>query len=310
MGGRFIGRRGSQGDSWTWETPQPAKGPPPAARRAGPARIVFVLLALGAGAVALGAALLLLSDSGNGPPVTAPTSSPSPIVSRTAAASPTPPTATVTPSPAAVSPAPTGPAATRIRLAIWSKAKEAWVEGGLTTGVSGYQEGEAVPVLLEIAGVAPDRTYDVTLRYDCALGSIAAFDFLTSYSADVGAAPAAAKDGPGRERPDAAIPLPSDPSIAFDDAADGQLALWGGTFDDAPQGPTPRTACIDQKTLSLRILAHQQQLFLVWGAHLAASTDWGPGRGAADQATAFGIEAGVVTVGSQRLVVAPGAVAR
>ncbi len=309
MGGRFIGRRGSQGDSWTWEAPQPASGPVPAARRAAPAFIVFGLLALAAGAVALGAALLLLSDSDNGPLVTAPTSSPSPIASRTAAATPTPPASTVTPSPVAVSPAPTGQTGPQIRLAVWSKAKAAWSDEG-PAGVSGYHEGEAIPVLLKIAGVTPGRTYDITLRYDCALGSIAAFDFLTSYSADAGTTPAAAKDGPGRERPDTAIPLPDDPSIDLADEAGGQLALWGATFDATPLGPTPRTACIDQKSLSLRILAHQQQLFLVWGAHLASSSDWGPGRGAADQKTAFGIEAGVVTLGSQRLVVAPGAIAR
>src|SRR3989304_2303471 len=70
---------------------------------------------------------------------------------------------------------------------------------------------------------------------------------------------------PGRARPAATLPLPPDPSIEFDDGTDGQLALWGGTFDDAPQGPTPRTACVDPETLSLRILAHQQQLFLVLG---------------------------------------------
>lgn len=230
-------------------------------------------------------------------------------------ASPTPTpvlttTPTVTPAPiATATPAPSGASS---RLALWAASLGQWQFSDIGAVAFGYREGEAIPFLLRIDDASPGAVYGLELRYDCQSDGVAAFDYVVGYDRDVGDEPALAQQGPSRLQPDAAIPVPDDPSIAFDDEAHEErlFRLWGATFDADPTPPAPDTPCRDEKLIVLRIRAQAETVFLMWGAHLGSAEDWGAGRGADNQEMPFGIE--VRTPGmepeSQELRVVPGAI--
>ena len=184
-------------------------------------------------------------------------------------------------------------------MAWWSALKSSWTFGDLTPPLSGYRQGEATPFLARW-GASAGQTFRVSLVYDCATSAGPALDFVSG-AQSAGDSPAATAPGPGRPRPDAAIPLPDDPSITADDGNPGLLELWGGKFTRLAQGPTPAKACPGKKSIDLDLEAAGGTVYLLGSAHLA--------RGAAAQASAYGLEVIVTSVGAQRVAIAPGAVA-
>lgn len=311
MDGRYIGHRGSRGSDWTWEEGAPGKK----TGRNGRGRAWAILMALAlAAAAALTVVTLVLTLGGGGD---AGKASPTPFSTPSRAPSPSPaPTGSPTPRPTAVAPATATPAASATpagpmvapRLAVWSTKNSRWLAEDLAATPSGYREGDAMPFLLRIDGAKAGTAFEAQLKYDCKSGGAAAFDFLVSVPDQLANQTATADGGPGRQRPDSTIPVPDDLSISPDDADGRSLRLWGGTFQGPPTGPEPATACRNEKTVTVGILARQETVFLMWGAHLASAADWGASN-AASAASAFGMRA-IVNGGATAAVNVPaGAIA-
>lgn len=284
MGGELRGHRGPREDRWTWTAGPPSAGP-------GRGRVLWGT-ALGAVLAAAGLGLALffaLRSEGGGPLPATPTPAESPSPSVGAG-----PTAT--------------PEAVRLRLAVWSDRGGEWRFADLAPEGSGYREGQAVPFLLRAEGAEAGRTYRLTLRYRCRGDGVAGFDYLTDYRRGFGRAPALADEGPSRLYPDTSIPIPDDASIGLDEREGERLFhLWGGTFQESPQGPEPQGPCRGEKRIVLGIRAVRDTLFLLWGGHLASAADWGEGRGAASLEGPLSMEAGLDGA-TQAVALLPGAV--
>ena len=176
--------------------------------------------------------------------------------------------------------------ATQLRLFQWSDSNATWRFGNLNPQNSDYHEGEGVPFLLRIDNADPDRTYTFDIRYDCSHLGINGYDFLSRYDRDRGIAPALAEDAPGNANFNAALPVPDDASIPFDNAeSDRVFKLWGGTFGGA-SGPSPAGLCQPdhgqkaEKLYTLSLTATSPTVFLLWSGHLASAINWGEGKGA------------------------------
>jgi len=152
-----------------------------------------------------------------------------------------------------------------IELAVWDSELQRWQTGDLTLGAAASSEAYDVPFLLRIDGAAPDARYSIIIQYDCRSAGSPGFDYLTDYSQGLSADAAAAHGGPGRSVPDAAITIPSDPSLgAHNDDGDGQFLVWGATFDGPPHGPFPTTGCVDNKRIVVEIRPRLETVFLLW----------------------------------------------
>jgi hypothetical protein len=144
--------------------------------------------------------------------------------------------------------------------------------------------------MVRIDHATTGAVYEIEVGYQCQSGDAAAFDYLGGVSA-ADAAGILVQPGPGR-RSDSTLPLPDDPSISFDNA-ERLVQIWGATFYQPPQGPSPTSACAGEKLLSLTILAQDETVFLVLGAHLASSAEWGAGKAAAALAAPITLEVSV-----------------
>jgi len=300
MSDRIKGQRDSHSDNWSWGPPGgdgPAQGsgrPPPFPWR--PALLVAVALVL----IATGVGLLALADDDSGKSSvngsTTPTASPRGTGTDAATASSEAPTG------------PTGtPAQTVMRLFAWSRQANDWVDGTLPAG-AGYKEGDAIPVLLQIARATSGSFYETIVRYQCGTDQGAGFDFFASPAKDDSDA-VLTDPGPGRERPDSTVPIPNDPNITFDDGSAGRFQLWGATFQQSLQGPLPPSPCDRQKEFHLITVAASDTVSLIWAAHLASAGDWGEGKGSASAHAPLTIEVTIVGAGDARLTVEDGAIA-
>jgi len=254
----------------------------------------MVASALGAAAILLAVALFFIlgnddNDTGQTAKLT-----PSPTSSISASATPTP---TSTP--------PFD--RTVFRLAIWSREESRWLLEDLSSQTPVYREGESILFLIRIDNANPGAIYRIGLTYRCQTEGVAAFDFLTRVS-NTDAEAALSDPGPGRLPSDSTIPIPDDPSLEFDKDAERRFQLWGATFHQSPQGPLPPAPCQDEKLIILNLSAHNESVFLMWGAHIASSRDWGEGRGASEQKTRFGLEGTVDELPAQEINVLPGAI--
>jgi len=294
------GHRDSRGDSWSWEPVQPGPRPDAGSRL----RWGGVLLAI-VGAALAGIVFLIVEagdedDSSGQAPTTR-----SPVLgaSRT-------PTITSSPQSSSSTRIPASPSADTngsSRLFVWSRQRRQWLQSDLSQETPGYREGEPVPFMLRIDDVASRTVYQVELRYECHTAQGAAFDYLTDVSdADISAT--TTEPGPGREREDASIPVPDDATINFD-GSDRRFLAWGASFQEAPEGPLPAAPCGGEKRFRINLMAHDDTLFLIWGGHLALSTDWGESQGAASQQSAIHVEPSVDDSDQRRLGVGPGAIA-
>ncbi len=207
------------------------------------------------------------------------------------------------PPPVVVPPSPQG----SVAAALWSNVRNEWWFGDLGTGSGNYAEGELLPVLATWAA-NPGQTYDVSITYDCATDdAFGAIDYLTGIDT-AGTAPLLAAGGPGRDRPDAAIPVPDTADFAPDDGTFGVAFLFGGRFAGLPASPQPSGDCDRQRTLSLQVLAESAQVQLLLSGHLATAAVWGVDEGAASHDPPFGVDVTVVGLGSARVNVTPDAV--
>lgn len=298
MSDRIKGQRDYHGDNWSWGPPGGGE-PPRRDRRPSqlpwrPALLVAVALAL----IGTGVGLLALADDDGGNSSvngsTTPTSSPTPTRIDGGTASPD------------GTGGPTRTPAAAVRLFAWSRRGNEWLDRTLPTDAD-YKEGDAVPVLLQIDRTTPGSFYETIVRYQCGTDQGAAFDFLTSPAA-VDADAVLTDPGPGRERPDSAVPIPDDPSITFDDGTAGRFQLWGATFQQSLQGPLPPTPCSGEKEFHLITAAATTTVSLVWAAHLASAGDWGEGKGSGSARAPLTIEVTIVGVADARLTVTDGAI--
>ncbi|MBI2913487.1 MAG: DUF11 domain-containing protein [Chloroflexi bacterium] len=258
----LIGRRGGEGgQGWSWNV---GAAPPPEPPRP-PNRWVPMLLPAAAPLLLVGLVILLawLFRSGHGERAS--------VLGGLVAPSPQP-----------------GVAPARVRLAQWADLLQRWQDGALDSDNSAYHEGEAVPFMLRIDGLQPGATVTLSLRYDCLQDGTNLYDFLTDYDRSRGTSPVLAPDGPGRAEPDSEIPIPDDLSITL---VEGQgvrrLRAWGATILVPSGGLSPPTSCVAgddrpaQRQMDVQIEARESTAWLLWGAHLASSQDWGPQKGAA-----------------------------
>jgi hypothetical protein len=290
------GRRDFQSDQWNWTTGGRQKPPwrrPP----------WLPLIATAAGIVLLGSGLGLFLFYDDGGESDSAAFNPSPSAVRTATGQ-----GTSEPSPEP-SPTATAPPANDItvQLLTWSRQQSRWLAGRLDENPASYRESESVPLLVRLEGAVDGATYEITMRYQCGTDERASFDYL-SQVAEADAPALLTAPGPGRTRPDTTIPIPDDPSIAFDDVANRRFLLWEGSFGAAPEGPHPSSQCTDTKEFQINVTAHNSAVFLMTGAHLAAAVDWGEGRGASSQDAPLFTEVSVDGAAPVRLEVTPGAV--
>jgi hypothetical protein len=148
-----------------------------------------------------------------------------------------------------------------------------------------YHEGEGVPFMLRIENAVPGTTYTFGIHYDCAHPGGNGYDFLSSYDRDRGVRPALHEDGPGTSVPDAALAIPDDPSILFDDGEyDRAFKLWGGSFASSAAGPSPDSLCLAErgqkleKMYTVALTAQTETVYLLWSGHLASDLDWEVGN--------------------------------
>ncbi len=297
------GHRDSRGDTWSWEPIEPP-GPRPGARRR-PRWWGFLLVILGAAAAVAGIVFLIIeADGGDESSGQAPTTrSPGPGASRSPTVTSSPQTSSPTPFPAS----PSASASGSSRLFVWSRQRQRWLLSDLNQETPGYREGERVAFMLRIDDVTSRTVYQVELRYECRTAQGAAFDYLTGVSdADISATKT--EPGPGREREDASIPVPDDPTINFD-GSDRRFLVWGGSFQETPEGPLPPSSCEGEKRFRMNLMALDDTLFMIWAGHLARSSDWGESQGAAGQQSAIHVEASVNDSDPHRLGIGPAVIA-
>jgi len=295
-----IGRRDSSDDDWHWY-PVPVGGEPdgdgPRRSRSG-----LLLAAIGAFLTGVGLVLLVLSldnDSSSGSQAS-PTALPASAEPAITAAGPT---AAASPTPArSLSPAVPG----EVGLFIWSRQQKQWLSSDLTRDQSGYREGDVVPFMLQIQHTAVSTLYDVQLKYACRTSDGAAFDYLSNPSNEDSVSQITSP-GPGR-REDASIPIPDDSAIGFDGNG-RRFRAWGASFQQAPEGPSPDGACEANKGFTLRLMTQAGTIFVIWGGHLASSSDWGENQGASSQRSPIDIEVVAGQSSPQRLAIQPDAVA-
>ena len=209
----------------------------------------------------------------------------------TATASPTPaptdsPTPTPTPEPTTTPPTvPTdGPS-----LAFWSRTFSEWWPGDISADASLYEEGQTIPFLVRWPAT-PGQAYEIDLVYDCATAdSFGAMDYLSGIQ---GWSPQIllGRGGPGRDRPDAAVPVPETANFAPDDADSGVFFLFGGQFTVLPSPVSPDEDCDRQRLIRLSLQASGDEVWLIGSAHLATEADYGFEEGASSHDVAFGIQ--------------------
>ncbi len=245
-------------------------------------------------------AVVLAQSDDSGPAIGSPTATVT-SVPRTAS-----PTVSASPVAANESPTATETPAIEFSFQIWSRSDGRWRSDALAKS-AGFKEGETAPLLVRIDGAVVGDVYEINFRYQCRTKDAAAIDFIDGIQAkDSGAllAEPAAK----RPRPDATLPIPTDPSIKFDDGAGRLFRVWGVNFHQPPVGPSPRSKCQAQKELSLTLKAFDDVVFLVVGAHLSRAADWGAGNGMSSQRAAVSISASVNGLDRKSVQVSPGAV--
>jgi hypothetical protein len=157
---------------------------------------------------------------------------------------------TAEPSPTAV---PTAAGDNGVALALWSDVRGSWHDGGLTAATSNYAVDDTAPFMLTWAAV-PGEAYTVEIAYDCA-----AIDSLTGIDT---ANPEPLLEGPGRTRPDGAVPLPG---------TSGLLLLYGGIFQTLPSSSPDD--CDGERTVVATVTASGDTLTLIGAAHLAAADE-------------------------------------
>jgi hypothetical protein len=298
-----IGRRDSGDEEWHWY-PVPTGEPP---RGAGPRRSRggLLLAAIGAILTGLGVILFVLStgnDSSSGSQ-TSPTALPASGAPATPGAT-SGPTLPASASPISRSSSPVAPG--DVRLFVWSRQQKQWLGADLTKDDPGYREGDAVPFMIRIDNAVASALYEVEVEYGCHTPDGAAFDYLSNPS-DEDSAIQTTPPGPGR-REDASIPIPDDSTISFD-ASGRRFKSWGGSFHQAPEGPSPNAPCQTDKRISLSLMAQGGSIFLIWGGHLASKSDWGDNQGASSQRSAIYMEVSVGQNSPQKLGVGPDAIA-
>jgi hypothetical protein len=168
----------------------------------------------------------------------------------------------------------------RYALAHWADTPGTWRFSDLSVQDSGYHEGEHVAFMLRIENAGPGTTYTFGIRYNCADQGANGYDFLSSYDRDSGVAPALHEEGPGTSVPDAALTMPDDRSIPFDDGeADRTFKLWGGSFARSIAGPSPAGLCLSgrgekaEKVYTVGLTARAETVYLLWSGHPATSPD-------------------------------------
>jgi len=298
-----IGRRDSSDDDWHWypvPVPDGPDGNGPRRSRSG-----LLLAAIGALLTGVGILLLVLSthNDSSSESQASPTALPaSAAPSTTAVSSRASPEASPSPTAGSLSPAVPGD----VGLFIWSRQQKQWLSSDLTRDQSGYREGDVVPFMLQIQHTAVSTLYDVQLKYACRTSDGAAFDYLSNPSNEDSVSQITSP-GPGR-REDASIPIPDDSAIGFDGNG-RRFRAWGASFQQAPEGPSPDGACEANKGFTLRLMTQAGTMFVIWGGHLASSSDWGENQGASSQRSPIDIEVVAGQSSPQRLAIQPDAVA-
>lgn len=268
--------KASPSDSTAWATAPPWRRP---AMIAGAVTVFGVALAL----IAV-LAITAAGDRGEAQVGVLPTGSPTaPPIARTPAekpdatelpAAPQTPARTETPG---LTTSPTVPPRPPIELAVWDSERQRWQTNDLTFGPSTSSEGYSVPFLLRIDDAAQGAVYSIIIQYDCRAARSPGFDYLTNYDRDLSADAAATHGGPGGSVPDAAIAIPNDPSLgAHNDDGDGQLLVWGATFDGPPHGPSPTTGCVDNKRMVVEIQPLLKTVFLLWAGRTGPALETSP----------------------------------
>lgn len=198
------------------------------------------------------------------------------------------PRATATP---VVTPSPGSPA-----FAFWGNNVREWVFDDLTGDNADYEEGEYIPFMVRWGGTAGQQ-YELHFVYDCMTDdAFGAFDYLSGLDA-VGRDPVFAKDGPAKDLPDAAVPVPDTPDFPVDDANAGVLSLYGGTFVTLPSAPWPEENCSGQRSIDLVIQANGGPVYLIGSGHLALASVWGTDEGASSNDPPFGMRISLEGVG-------------
>jgi hypothetical protein len=300
--GRSISgrRRDAPTASGTIATPRTASGRTAAERWhdfSRPALTVTGIVASAGAFLAIGfGAISILGSDSNHSVVFGPTFSPSPTAAA-ASATPVPPPPTPTPN------VPQG----AVSLALWANVTGAWWFGEMGPDVASYKPGQTIPFMVRLEGVAPGTAYRIDLRYECAGPGAETFNYLSGLQA-YGNTPVEAPYGPGRDRPDAAVPVPNTPGLAADDGAAGVLFLYGGTFQRLPDAPAPGGFCPGARTISFDVMASGAVMNLVGSLHLATAAESANGYPSSNAGVPMVVEVVAANQGPVRASLAAGAV--
>jgi hypothetical protein len=153
-------------------------------------------------------------------------------------------------------------------ITVWQGARGEW-SPSTTEGTPSDINGGVTPLLLRFDGVEAGKAYTLGIRYRTCGGTGAHFDALTAAPA----APAASMrefPGPGRNRPDSLMAVPTDHAV--DVGSGASVALWGGTFTSAARGTIGSGACANDAIIELPVRAQADHLAVTVGGHMPAGS--------------------------------------
>src|SRR2546426_4498129 len=182
MPDRIIGRRNRNEDEWHW-LPVPVEQPKPDFGSRNPRRSLLLAAAVGAALSIIGVVLLLVFAD-NSASERRPPSAAGPGTASAGGGSTTTTAASVTARATAteVTPPRSPPPIGNVRIFVWRRQDQQWLDSDDVKDEPGYAEGEAVPFMLQLLGAASGAVYDVTIEYQCRTPAGAAFDHLAGVS--------------------------------------------------------------------------------------------------------------------------------
>jgi len=169
----------------------------------------------------------------------------------------------------------------------------AWTSGNVNRNSSLYREGDFVPMRSVVKDLTAGRAYTYRIGYDAVESGLHAYDYLGTYNASafVGQQIVPCTGVSGTAPPHACGSAPTTTAVPIDTATTfpngrgqkpGDFSMWGATLTHAAYvNPAPigvNTPGKVQREVDVTFTAHGDTVVLAWGAHIASTVDWGPGR--------------------------------
>ncbi len=158
-----------------------------------------------------------------------------------------------------------------------------WINGALNQNNSTYTEGDAVVHRLLLTGLTPG-THTLEIAYQTTKGGKHAYDYLMSWDYSEGWIPLSnlCEGIVGcTDWPQASFQFPVDPNAV--NQIPGNMTIFNGTISSMSGYTLNGDYSGDSRTsLTITFETTADQVFFVWGGHIASVLDWGMGNSASN----------------------------